>query len=54
MGKQVGRELTGELMTMRQRWQETQALIAKWKAAAEKLKPSRRRKAPPQNLEFLF
>jgi hypothetical protein len=33
---------------------ETQELIAKWKAAAEKLKPLRRRKAQPQVTEFQF
>ncbi len=46
MAEQVRRELTGELMMMRRRWMDTQEMIAKWKAAAEKLKP-RRRKAPP-------
>jgi hypothetical protein len=51
---QVRRELTGELMVMRRRWMDTQDIIAKWKAAAEKLKPARRRKAPPANPEFRF
>ena len=54
MADRVRRELTGELMAMRRRWSETQELIAQWKAAAEKLKPARRRKAPPPNLEFQF
>ncbi len=54
MAEQVRRELTGELMAMRRRWMDTQELIAKWKAAAEKLKPPRRRKATPPNPEFLF
>ena len=54
MADQVGRELRGELMAMRRRWLDTQELIAKWKAQAEKLKPSRRRKAQPQNPEFQF
>ena len=45
LAEQVRRELTGELMAMRRRWMETQELIAKWKAAAEKLKSPRRRKA---------
>ena len=54
MAEQVRRELTGELMAMRRRWLDTQELIAKWKAAAEKLKPSRRRKSPPSNPELQF
>ena len=44
MAEHVGRELTGELMAMRRRWLDTQELIARWKAAAERLKPSRRRR----------
>ena len=52
---QVGRELRGELMSMRRRWMDTQELIAKWKAAAEKLKPRGRRKAGPlRDGEFQF
>jgi hypothetical protein len=54
MAEQVRRELTGELMALRRRWLDTQELIAKWKAAAERLKPARRRKAQPQNPEFQF
>ena len=54
MAEQVRRELTGELMAMRRRWMDTQEIIAKWKTAAEKLKPARRRKAQPQNPEFQF
>jgi hypothetical protein len=54
MADQVRRELTGELMAMRRRWMDTQEMIAKWKAAAEKLKPARRRKAPPTEPEFKF
>jgi hypothetical protein len=46
MAEQVRRELTGELMAMRRRWMDTHEIIAKWKAAAEKLRPPRRRKAP--------
>jgi hypothetical protein len=52
LADQVRRELTGELMVMRRRWMDTQDIIAKWKAAAEKLKPARRRKAPPTEPEF--
>jgi hypothetical protein len=44
----------GELTGMQRRWMETQALIAKWKATAERLKPLRRRKRQPQNMEFQF
>jgi len=55
MADQVGRELTGELMAMRQRWMDAQAMIGKWKAAAEKLKPKKRRKAQPLPVgEFPF
>jgi hypothetical protein len=39
---------------MRRRWMETQEMIAKWKSAAEKLKPSRRRKSPPPDPELPF
>jgi hypothetical protein len=48
MAGQVGRELVGELMAMRQRWMETQDLLAKWKAAADRLKPLRPRKTRPR------
>jgi len=55
MADQVRLELTGELMAMRRRCMDTQEVIAKWKAAAEKPKPSRRPKAQPlQNEEFQF
>ena len=48
MADQVGRELEGELRTMRQRWMETQDLLAQWKAAADRLKPLRPRKTRPR------
>ena len=54
MAEQVRRELTGELMSMRRRWMDTQELIAKWKAAAEKLKPRRRKAQPLRDGEFQF
>lgn len=54
MADRVGRELRGELMMMKQRWMDTQELIAKWKAAAEKLKPSRRRKTRSPEPEVPF
>jgi hypothetical protein len=53
MADRVRLELTGELNAMRRQWRETQELIAKWKAAAERIKP-RRRKSPPPNPEFQF
>ncbi len=54
LADQVRRELRGELMAMRRHWMETQEMIAQWKAATEKAKPPRRRKAPPPNPEFPF
>ena len=54
MADQVGRELRGELMAMKQRWMDTQEVIAKWKAAAEKLKPRRRKAQSFRDGEFQF
>ena len=55
MADQMRRELTGELMALRRRGLVTQELIAKWKAAAERLPPPRRRKSPPlRDGEFPF
>lgn len=54
MADQVQRELLGELSALRCRWRETQALMARWKAAAEKLKPSRRRPSAPRDPELPF
>jgi hypothetical protein len=54
MADQMRRALTSDLMEMRQRWTETQAMIAEWKAAAERIKPSRRRQRQPQGMEFQF
>ena len=54
MADQLRRELLFELSAMRGRWRETQALIARWKAAAEKLKPARRRPSPPPHPELPF
>ena len=39
---------------MRERWRQTQDMIAGWKAAAERLKQPRRRKHYPQSMEFSF
>ena len=44
LADRVGRELLGDLMAMRRRWMETQELIVKWKASADRLKPPRSRK----------
>ncbi|MDR3459995.1 MAG: hypothetical protein P4N60_21420 [Verrucomicrobiae bacterium] len=54
MADQVGRELAADLTALRQRWQYTQGLIAKWKAAAEQLKPSRRRRPSRRNPGLWF
>jgi len=54
MADQMQRQLFGDLMEMRRRWLETQEMIAKWKAAAERLKPPRRRKAQQGSPEFRF
>ena len=54
LAQQLRRELTGELMAMQMRWRDTQDRIAKWKAAAEKPRPSRRRKPAPSEPEFQF
>lgn len=43
MADQMGQELREELMALRRQWMDTQEVIGKWKAAAEKLKPSKRR-----------
>ncbi len=48
MAVQMGRKLMGDLQGMRERWRQTQEMIARWKAAAERLKPPRRRKQHPQ------
>jgi hypothetical protein len=50
----VGRELVGELMAMRRRWMETQDLLARWKAAADRLKPLRPRKTRPRSPDCPF
>jgi hypothetical protein len=54
LAEQINRDLTADLTTLRQRWQNTQKLIAKWQAAAARLKPSRRRKSTPRDPEFWF
>ncbi len=56
LADQVRRQLTADLTLMRQRSQEMQRLIAEWKAAAERLKPERKRKRKmrPSEPEFLF
>jgi len=54
LADQINHDLTADLTVLRQRWQHTQDLIAKWKTAAERLKPSRRRKTPPRGPESWF
>ena len=48
------RALMADLQELRDRAQATQRLIAEWKAAAERVKTSRKRKAPKENMEFPF
>ncbi len=52
--EKLRRDLTGELQAMQRRRQEIQAMIAKWKAASEKVKAPRRRKPEPEYPEFPF
>ena len=54
MAGQMRRKLMGDLQLMRERWRQTQDMIAGWKAAAERLKQPRRRKHYPQSMEFSF
>lgn len=54
MFEKMRREMNDQLATMRRQWQDTQALIAKWKAAAEKLKRPRRRKSPASDPDCPF
>ena len=54
LADQVRRQLTADLTLMRHRSQEIQRLITEWRAAAERLKPERRRKSRPRDPEFLF
>jgi hypothetical protein len=54
MAVQMRRKLMGDLEGMRERWRQTQEMIAGWKAAAERVKPPRRRKQHPQSMEFSF
>ena len=54
MAVEVRRNLMGDLRGMREQWRQTQEMIAGWKAAAERLKPPRRRKRHPQSTEFPF
>ncbi len=54
MAVQMRRTLTGDLQLIRYRWQQTQEMIAGWRAAAERLKQPRRRKRHPQGTRFPF
>ena len=49
MAVQLRRKLMADLQGMRERWRQTQEMIARWKAAAERLKPPRRRKQHPRS-----
>jgi hypothetical protein len=51
---QTRRTLMSDLQELRERWQETQDMIAGWKAAAERVKPGHQRKARTGNMEFPF
>lgn len=51
---QTRRLMTSDLQQLRERSQAAQNLIAEWKAAAERLKPARPRKARRPSLKFLF
>jgi hypothetical protein len=51
---QMRRTMTRDLEELQDRWRDIQGLIAAWKAAAERLKKPRRRKAPTQGMEFPF
>ena len=54
MADQMRRGLMDDLNRMRYEYQQLQAMISRWKAAAERLKPPRRRHRQPQGAEFLF
>ena len=54
MADQMHRQLYGDLREMRRRWMETQEMIAEWKTAAERLKPSRRRKRRTPSTDYPF
>ena len=54
MEVQMRRSLTGDLQVMRERWRQTQEMIASWKAAAERIKKPRRRKRQAQDAGFSF
>jgi hypothetical protein len=54
LAAQMRRDLQEDLRRMRYQCRQTQELIARWKAAAERLKQPRRRKRHPQSAEFLF
>ena len=51
---QTRRALTADLERMRDQYRTLQEMIARWKAAAERLNQPRRRKKQPPNLEFPF
>ena len=54
MASRTRHVLTDELERMRHQSRMIQEMIERWKAAADRLKPPRRRKHQPQNKEFPF
>ena len=54
LADQMRHELMAALKPMRRQSRQFQETIARWKAAAERLKPLRQRKQPPANAAFLF
>jgi phage shock protein A len=50
----LGRDLLEEVNRMRYQLRAIQEMVGRWKTAAERLKPSRRRKSQPWDLEFQF
>ncbi|MGA2246440.1 MAG: hypothetical protein ABSH48_15705 [Verrucomicrobiota bacterium] len=54
LAAQMRHGLTADLHGMRERWRETQELIAGWKQAAERVKPPRRRKRQRREMDVPF
>jgi hypothetical protein len=54
LAARMGEGMKRDIARMREVWRETQEVIAGWKAAAENLKPPRRRKRRDPGLEFPF
>jgi hypothetical protein len=54
LAQEMRHELISDLEGMRYQCRTIQEMFARWRAAAERLKPPRRRKHKPQNMEFPF